>query len=350
MTKYTLAVLKADKNDIKASFEKAISFLEKDEKNVLNAFYASDYKFIKKNEPEMFGKVKALVEAGRLQPLAGWWNDSTDEKISDENMARNTLYSQKFFMKNFGKVFRTAYGKKFANPCAIEILFRSRINCYVEEDACAKADYYWLDSKNTNRILGSSTKVLNIKSIEDITAEDEMKTLDAYFNEFYSNLEDVDVFADIDFSSSLPESDIEKSLLQSEVLDVVNVIRNGAESKIKEINKAWKSLLSGFPCAGEKAAEIAKELESVDVYATDIFETTSETVELLALKKCCKNSDKVILRIRQTAEVSEKIVVKSRLLDACFWVDIEPYEIRSFIIDAEGVAVESNIIENIDIQ
>ncbi len=349
MTNYTLAILKADKNDIQGSFAKAISFLEKDEKNVLNAFYASDYKFIKKNEPETFEKVKVLVAANRLQPLAGWWNDSADEKISDENMARNTLYSQKFFMKNFGKVFRTAYGKTLTNPSAIEILFRSRINCYVEEDAEAKADFYWLDSKNTNRILGTSTKVLNFKSIEEITPEDEMITLDAYFHEFYNNLEDVDVIAEIDFSSSIPENEIEKSLLQSEVLDVVNVVKNGAESKIKDINKAWKSLLSGFPCAGERAEEIARDLEKVEVCATDIFETTSETTELLALKKCCKNTDKVIMRIRQTADVSEKIVVRSRLLDACFWVDIEPYEIRSFIIDADGVAVESNIIENIDI-
>lgn len=349
MKNYTLAVLKADKNDIIGSFAKAIAFLEKDEKNVLNAFYASEYKFIKKNEPETFEKVKALVEANRLQPLGAWWNESTDEKISDENMARNTLYSQKFFMKNFGKVFRTGYGKKFNNPSAIEILFRSRINCYVEEDTDAKAEFYWLDSKNTNRILGTSTKVLNLKSIDAITAEDEMITLDAYFHEFYNNLDDVDTVADIDFSASIPENEIEKSLLQSEVLDVVNVVKNGKDSKIKEINKAWKALLSGYPCAEEKAKEIAKELEDVEACATDIFETTSESVELLALKKCCKNSDKVIMRIRQTAEVSEKIVVKSRLLDACFWVDIEPYEIRSFIIDADGVAVESNIIENIDI-
>lgn len=349
MTNYTLAVMKADKNDIKGSFAKAIAFLEKDEKNVLNAFYAADYKFIKKNDPETFEKAKALIEANRLQPLAGWWNDSTEEKISDEHMARNTLYSQKFFMKNFGKVFRTAYGKKLTNPSAIEVLFRSRINCYVEEDAEANADFYWLDSKNLNRILGVSTKVLNFKSVDEITAEDEMITLDAYFHEFYNNLEDVDAIADVDFSSSVPENEIEKSLLQSEVLDVVNVVKNSSDSKIKEINKAWKSLLSGFPCAEERAAEIAKELEGVEICATDVFETTSETAELLALKKCCKNSDKVIMRIRQTADVSEKIVVKSRLLDACFWVDIEPYEIRSFIIDADGVAVESNIIENIDI-
>lgn len=349
MTNYTLAVMKADKNDVKGSFAKAIAFLEKDEKNVLNAFYAADYKFIKKNDPETFEKVKALIEANRLQPLAGWWNDSTEEKISDEHMARNTLYSQKFFMKNFGKVFRTAYGKKLTNPSAIEVLFRSRINCYVEEDAEANADFYWLDSKNLNRILGVSTKVLNFKSVDEITAEDELITLDAYFHEFYNNLEDVDAIADVDFSSSVPENEIEKSLLQSEVLDVVNVVKNSSDSKIKEINKAWKSLLSGFPCAEERAAEIAKELEGVEICATDVFETTSETAELLALKKCCKNSDKVIMRIRQTADVSEKIVVKSRLLDACFWVDIEPYEIRSFIIDADGVAVESNIIENIDI-
>ncbi len=349
MKNYTLAVLKADKNDIAGSFAKAIAFLEKDEKNVLNAFYAADYKFIKKNEPETFEKVKALVEANRLQPLAGWWNDSADEKTSDENMARNTLYSQKFFMKNFGKVFRTAYGKKLTNPCAIEILFRSRINCYVEEDTDAKADFYWLDSKNLNRILGTSVKVLGIKSIDEITSDDEMITLDEYFHEFYNTLDDVDTIADIDFSDSLPESDTEKLLLQCEVLDVVNVVKNGAVSKIKEINQAWKVLLSGFPCAQEKAETIAKELENVEVNATDIFETTSESAELLALKKCCKNSDKIILRIRQTKDVSEKIIVKSKLLDACFWVDIEPYEIRSFIIDADGVAEESNIIENIDI-
>lgn len=349
MKNYTLAVLKADKNNISESFAKAIAFLEKNDKNVLNAFYASDYKFIKKNEPETFEKVKALVEAGRLQPLAGWWNDSAEEKISDENMARNALYSQKFFMKNFGKVFRTAYGKKLTNPPAIEILFRSRINCYVEEDAEAKAEYYWLDSKNLNRILGASTKMLNFKSVDNITDEDETITLDDYFSKFYNNLEDVDVIADVDFSDSLPESDTEKLLLQCEVLDVVNVVRNGAESKIKDINMAWKALLSGFPCAREKAETIAKELEGVTAEAADIFETSSESAELLALKKCCKNSDKVILRIRQTKAVSEKIIVKSRLLDACFWVDVEPYEIRSFIIDADGVAVESNIIENIDI-
>ncbi len=349
MKNYTLAVLKADKNNISGSFAKAIAFLEKNEKNVLNAFYASDYKFIKKNEPETFEKAKALIAEGRLQPLAGWWNDSTDEKISDENMARNALYSQKFFMKNFGKVFRTAYGRKLTNPTAIEILFRSRINCYVEEDADAKNAYYWLDSKNLNRILGASAKELNVKSIDEVTDDDTTITLDEYFHMFYNNLDDVDTIADVDFSDSLPESDTEKLLLQCEVLDVVNVVKNGKDSKIKEINKAWKALLSGFPCAKEKAETIAKELEDIQVCPTDIFETSSETAELVTFKKCCKNSDKVIIRIRQTEPVSEKIIVKSRILDACFWVDIEPYEIRSFIIDADGVAVESNIIENIDI-
>ncbi len=349
MKNYTLAVLKADKNNISGSFAEAIAFLEKNEANKLNAFYASDYNFIKKNEPETFEKVKAFVEANRLQPLGAWWNDSAEERISDENMARNTLYSQKFFMKNFGKVFRTGYGKKLTNPLAVEILFRSRINCYVEEDADAKADYYWLDTKNLNRILGTSTKVLGFKSVDDVTDDDNSVTFDEYFHEFYNNLEDVDVIADIDYSESAKETETEKLLLQCEVLDVVNVVRNGADSKVSEIKRAWKALLSGYPCAREKAEAIAKELENIEVCPNDIFETTSETAELLAFKKCCKNSDEVILRIRQTAPVSEKIVVKSKILDACFWVDIEPYEIRSFIIDNEGIAVESNIIENIDI-
>ncbi len=349
MKNYTLAVLKADKNNISESFAKAIAFLEKDEKNILNAFYANEYKFIKKNEAETFEKIKAFVEAGRLQPLGAWWCDSTTEKISDENMARNTLYSQKFFMKNFGKVFRVGYGKKINCPSAYEILFRSKISGYVEEDVETENDFYWLDTKNLNRILGTSTKVLNIKSIDEITANDEMVTFDTYFHEFYGTLDDVDAIAEVDYSASAEETEIEKLLLRCEVLDVINVVKNGAESKIKEINCAWKKVLCNCPSAEEKAESIAKELEDVSLCANEIFETTSETVELVTLKKCCKNSDKGVLRIRQPENASEKIVVKSKLLDACFWVDIEPYEIRSFIIDADGVAVESTIIENIDL-
>ncbi len=350
MKNYTFAVLKADKENLSESFKKAIAFLEKNENNKLNAFYAGEYKIIKNTEPELFAKVKSFIEADKLQPLGAWWCESTDEKISLENIARNTLYSQKFFKKNFGKIFRTGFGKKINNSLAVEILFRSKTNCYVEEDVCTDADFYWLDTKNVNRILGISTKKLNIKAIDEITAEDETILFDDYINQFYNNLDDVDAIAEIDYSDPAEETEIEKLLLTLETADVVNVIKNGAESKIKEINRAWKNLLCTCPCSKEdKIEEISKELADVEICATEIFETTSETTELVALKKCCKNSDKVILRIRQTADVSEKIVVKSRLLDACFWVDIEPYETRSFIIDAEGVAVESNIIENIDI-
>ncbi len=350
MKNYTFAVLKADKDNLSESFKKAVAFLEKAENNKLNAFYAGEYKIIKKSEPELFEKVKALVEAEKLQPLGAWWCESTDEKISLENIARNTLYAQKFFKKNFGKIFRTGYGKKINNSLGIEILFRSKINCYIEEDVDAKADFYWLDTKNINRILGVSTKNLNIKSIDEITSEDETILFDDYINQFYNNLDDVDAIADIDYSDPAEETEIEKLLLTLETADVVNVIKNGAESKIKEINRAWKNLLCTCPCAKkEKAEEIAKEFEGIEICANEIFETTSETTELVAFKKCCKNCDKVVIRIRQTANKSEKIVVKSKILDACFWVDIEPYETRSFIIDNEGVAVESNIIENIDL-
>ena len=350
MRNYTFAVLKADKNNLSESFKKAVAFLEKNENNKLNAFYAGEYKIIKKTEPELFAKVKSFVEANRLQPLGAWWCESTDEKISLENIASNTLYSQKFFTKNFGKFFRTGFGKKINNPLAVEILFRSKINCYIEEDICTDADFYWLDTKNINRILGVSTKKLNIKDVDDVTTEDETILLDDYINQFYNNLDDVDAIAEIDYSDPAAETEADKLLLTLETADVVNVIKNGAESKIKEINCAWKNLLCTCPCSKENSvAEIAKELENVELCATEIFETTSETVELVTLKKCCKNSDKVVIRIRQTADKSEKIVVKSKLLDACFWVDIEPFETRSFIIDSEGVAVESNIIENIDI-
>ncbi len=348
MNNYTLAVLKADKNNISESFAKAIAFLEKNESNKLNAFYAYDYKFIKKNEPETFDKIKAFVEAGRLQPLSGWWYDSTSEKISDENLARNTLFSQKFFARNFGRPYLIAYGKPISNRLSSEILFRSKINCYIEENSESKTTLYWIDTKNIYRVLGASAELLPVKSIDEITDEDETVTLDTYFSNVLYSTDDIDDIKEVDFENTAEESKTEKLLLKAEMLDAVNVIKNNGETKIKEIKCAWKALLASFPCAEEKAEEIAKELEGVSFTPDELFETTSKTVELLAFKKCCKKSDDILIRVRQTAPVSEKIAVKSKILDAAFWVDIEPYEIRSFLINAEGTPIESNFIENVD--
>lgn len=347
MKNFTVAVLKADKNNIRESFSKAIGFLEKDNKNSLNAFYASDYKFIKDNHPQMFEKVKAFISEERLQPLAAWWDCNDKVRVSDEFLARNTLYSQKFFKKNFGKVFRTGYGKKIGNPLSSEILFRSGINCYVEEDSENPDGFYWIDSKNTYRVLGAAAPSVPVKDIDELTGEEATQTLDKYFSEFFATTDDIDAIADIDFSASEDENEIEKALLNCEILDAVNTIKNGKESKIKEINGAWKKLLASDEACAETAKALAKSFEDVTIDKNDIFETSSESTELVALKKCC-GSNKYILRIRQTLNVSKKIVVKSRLLDTCFWVDIEPYEIRSFIIE-DGTPEECNFIENIDI-
>lgn len=349
MENITLAVLKADKNNISESFKKAIDFLEKSEDNFLNAFYASDYKFIKKNEPELFEKVKAFVEAERLQPLGAWWKCDTSDKISDENLNRNVLYSQKFFFKNFGKIFRTGFGVKINNPLCAEILFRGRLNCYVEENVSSETAIYWIDAKNNHRILGANADKIQVKSIDEIGENEKTETLDKFFFDFYNNLEDVDAIAPVSYEESLIETDSEKLLLECEMKDVVNVIKNNSDSRIKEINHAWKALISGCSKAEEKINEIAKELENVTLNKEEIFTTTSSTVELLCFKKCCKKSDNVIIRIRQTKDVSEKIVVKSKLLNTCFWVDIEPFEMRSFIINSEGTPQESNLIENINL-
>ncbi len=348
MENITLAVLKADKNNIAESFKKAISFLEKSEENFLSAFYAAEYKFIKKNEPELFEKVKSFVEKERLQPLGVWWAEDEEEVISDEKLARHVLYSQKFFKKNFGKIFRTGFGVKVLNPLASEIIFRAGYNCYVEENSSSNEAFYWIDAKNGHRIMGANALKVNVKSVDEIKENEKTATLDKFFFDVYNTLEDVDEIITLEDNLLSTETALEEALLCCEKKDAVNVLKNGAESKIKEINCAWKALISDCDCAEEKINAISKELEGVEFDADELFTTTSKTVELVAFKKCCKKSDNIILRIRQTADVSEKIVVKSKLLDTCFWVDIEPYEIRSFIINAEGTAQESNLIENIN--
>jgi alpha-mannosidase len=63
------------------------------------------YEWTKKNQPALFEKIRGYVEKGIWELGAGWVENDTN-LISGESFARQFLYSQRFYKKEFGKIAR----------------------------------------------------------------------------------------------------------------------------------------------------------------------------------------------------------------------------------------------------
>lgn len=63
---------------------------------------AQQYAWIKEHRPEVYAKVKDAVAAGRFLPLGGMWVESDTVMPTGESLARQFLYGQRFFEREFG--------------------------------------------------------------------------------------------------------------------------------------------------------------------------------------------------------------------------------------------------------
>jgi alpha-mannosidase len=61
------------------------------------------YEWTKKNNPDLYKRIKDLVKTGRWELGAGWVENDAN-MISGESFARQLLYSQKLYQKEFGKL------------------------------------------------------------------------------------------------------------------------------------------------------------------------------------------------------------------------------------------------------
>lgn len=61
------------------------------------------YYWLKKNNPEVFERVKAAVAEGRFEVVGGSWVELDGNVPSGESMVRQLLYGQRFAQAEFGK-------------------------------------------------------------------------------------------------------------------------------------------------------------------------------------------------------------------------------------------------------
>lgn len=67
------------------------------------------YEWIEKCDPQLFGEIRELVEAGRWEPVGGWVEQSDTIITPGEALFRQAEYGKRYFRSKFGKDIRIGY-------------------------------------------------------------------------------------------------------------------------------------------------------------------------------------------------------------------------------------------------
>ena len=94
---------------IKSTFKAALDRMDEYPDYVFTSACAGYYKWVKESEPELFEKIKKRIAEGRWQYTGGMWVQPDCNIPCGESFARHLLYSQKFYIENFGKKTETGY-------------------------------------------------------------------------------------------------------------------------------------------------------------------------------------------------------------------------------------------------
>lgn len=96
-------------HEVKATFRSALDRLNEKEDFVFTCACADYYRWVEENEPEMFKEIRSRVREGRWVITGGMWIQPDMNTPSGESIARQLLYSQRYFMEKFGFCTNTGY-------------------------------------------------------------------------------------------------------------------------------------------------------------------------------------------------------------------------------------------------
>lgn len=84
------------------SWATQIDLMERYPEHHFTASQAQQYKWLKEDYPGLFEKIKKWVKKGNFIPIGGSWVESDTNFPSGESLARQLLYGQRYFEKEFG--------------------------------------------------------------------------------------------------------------------------------------------------------------------------------------------------------------------------------------------------------
>ena len=95
--------------EVRATFRSAIDRIKEHSSFVFSCASVFHYEFVKATDPKLFEEIKNAVAAGRWYICGGWYIQPDCNAPSGESFIRHGLYSQNFFLKEFGKMATTGY-------------------------------------------------------------------------------------------------------------------------------------------------------------------------------------------------------------------------------------------------
>lgn len=148
---------------VKSTFNAALERMDEYPDYVFTSACAGYYKWIKVSEPELFERIKERVAEGRWHYVGAMWVQPDCNIPSGEAFARQLLYSQKFFVENFGKAVKTGYNvDSFGHDGMLpQLLKKSGIDNYVymrpnddnEKPSLPKENLHFWSSPDSSEVL-----------------------------------------------------------------------------------------------------------------------------------------------------------------------------------------------------
>lgn len=112
-------------HEVKATFQAALDRLNETPGFVFTCACANYYRWVEENAPEIFAQIQQRVSEGRWAIVGGMWIQPDMNTPSGESLARQLLYSQRYFHEKFGKTVRTGYNvDSFGHNAMIPQLLR----------------------------------------------------------------------------------------------------------------------------------------------------------------------------------------------------------------------------------
>ncbi|MDR0426021.1 MAG: glycosyl hydrolase-related protein [Clostridiales bacterium] len=91
------------------TFSTALELLKRYPDYIFGASQPQQYAWIKESHPALYKKIKAQVEAGRIEPQGAMWVEPDLNLTSGESLARQVMYGKRFFEEEFGRTVDIAH-------------------------------------------------------------------------------------------------------------------------------------------------------------------------------------------------------------------------------------------------
>ena len=231
--------------EAKATIRSALDRMQEFPKYKFVCSSASVYKWVEEFAPEMFEEVKERVKEGRFIIVGGWFVQPDCNSPAGEGFARQTLYSQRYFLEKFGKTATVGYNvDSFGHNAMLpQILKKSGMNEYIfmrpgahETDEIKSEVFNWVSPDGSSVLtyrIGVGCYCTNYKTKEDleehIAQHDELQLSGSdACPVFYGvgNHGGGPTIRNLELLKSYAESHPEKELIYSDISDFFDYIRS----------------------------------------------------------------------------------------------------------------------------